>query len=72
MGEEDLVLEEMEMELEMEKGCEELSVGRWERFLPRLCLRVLLVEGDGSTRQIVDALMKKCNFKGHSLSLSFC
>ncbi|KAJ8632460.1 hypothetical protein MRB53_025796 [Persea americana] len=68
MGEEDLVLEEMEMELEMEKGCEELSVGRWERFLPRLCLRVLLVEGDDSTRQIVAALLKKCNFKVTTVS----
>lgn len=55
----DFVLDEIEKEFE-----EESNVGRWERFLPRLSLRVLLVEGDDSTRQIVAALLKRCNYKG--------
>ncbi|KAK7292883.1 hypothetical protein RJT34_15738 [Clitoria ternatea] len=35
---------------------------RWERFLPRLVLRVLLVESDNSTRQIITALLRKCSY----------
>ncbi|KAJ6340774.1 hypothetical protein OIU77_008514 [Salix suchowensis] len=37
---------------------------RWERFLPRIVLRVLLVEADDSTRQIIAALLRKCSFIG--------
>ncbi|KAJ6677457.1 TWO-COMPONENT RESPONSE REGULATOR [Salix viminalis] len=37
---------------------------RWERFLPRIVLRVLLVEADDSTRQIIAALLRKCSYKG--------
>ncbi|KAF8379819.1 hypothetical protein HHK36_029268 [Tetracentron sinense] len=39
------------------------SVVRWERFLPRMVLRVLLVEADDSTRQIISALLRKCNYR---------
>ncbi|XP_057507156.1 two-component response regulator-like APRR5 [Actinidia eriantha] len=38
------------------------SVVRWERFLPRMVLRVLLVEADDSTRQIIAALLRKCSY----------
>ncbi|KAL0340923.1 UNVERIFIED_CONTAM: Two-component response regulator-like APRR5 [Sesamum radiatum] len=38
------------------------SVVRWERFLPKLAVRVLLVEADDSTRQII-ALLRKCSYK---------
>ncbi|KAA3475930.1 two-component response regulator-like APRR5 isoform X1 [Gossypium australe] len=34
----------------------------WESFLPTMALRVLLVEADDSTRQIVAALLRKCNY----------
>lgn len=37
---------------------------RWEKFLPRMILRVLLVEADDSTRQIIAALLRKCSYKG--------
>lgn len=37
---------------------------RWERFLPRRSLRVLLVEQDDSTRHIVTALLRKCSYHG--------
>ncbi|RZS05763.1 hypothetical protein BHM03_00036314, partial [Ensete ventricosum] len=37
---------------------------RWERFLPRVPVRVLLVEGDDSTRQIIAALLRKCSYRG--------
>jgi len=40
------------------------SVVRWERFPPRMGLRVLLVEADDSTRQIIGALLRKCSYKG--------
>jgi len=40
------------------------SMVRWERFLPRMVLRVLLVEADDSTRQIIAALLRKCSYKG--------
>lgn len=45
---------------------EELGSGvvRWERFLPRMVLRVLLVEADDSTRQIIAALLRKCSYRG--------
>lgn len=36
---------------------------RWERFLPKMVLRVLLVESDDSTRQIIAALLRKCSYK---------
>lgn len=39
------------------------GVVRWEKFLPRMVMRVLLVEADDSTRQIITALLRKCNYK---------
>ena len=39
---------------------------RWERFLPKRSLRVLLVEPDDSTRHIVTALLRKCSYHGSS------
>lgn len=41
------------------------EVVRWEKFLPRMVLRVLLVEADDSTRQIITALLRKCSYRGH-------
>ncbi|KAJ6813978.1 two-component response regulator-like APRR3 [Iris pallida] len=38
------------------------SLIRWERFLPRRSLRVLLVEHDDSTRHVVAALLRNCNY----------
>ncbi|GLT26658.1 hypothetical protein SLA2020_017080 [Shorea laevis] len=35
----------------------------WERFLQRIALRVMLVEADDSTRQIIAALLRKCSYK---------
>lgn len=37
---------------------------RWEKLLPRMPVRVLLVEGDDSTRQIIAALLRKCSYRG--------
>ncbi|XP_047175697.1 two-component response regulator-like APRR5 [Vigna umbellata] len=45
------------------------SMVRWERFLPRMVLRVLLVEADDSTRQIIAALLRKCSYKTKHLTL---
>ncbi|XP_007039205.2 PREDICTED: two-component response regulator-like APRR5 isoform X2 [Theobroma cacao] len=39
------------------------EVVKWERFLPRMALRVLLVEADDSTRQIIAALLRKCSYR---------
>ncbi|CAL0318014.1 unnamed protein product [Lupinus luteus] len=41
--------------------CEEMI--RWERILPRMVLRVLLIEPDYSTRHIIAALLRKCSYK---------
>ena len=43
------------------------NVVRWEKFLPKMVLRVLLVEADDSTRQIITALLRKCSYKGQLL-----
>ena len=64
MGEEEVVVsgeEEVEMEMEMES--EERR--RNEVAPPRVALRILLVEADDSTRQIIAALLRKCSYKGH-------
>ena len=42
---------------------------KWERFLPKMMLRVLLVEADDSTRQIITALLRKCCYRGLFLLL---
>lgn len=42
---------------------------RWERFLPVKTLRVLLVENDDSTRQVVSALLRKCCYEGRPSKL---
>ncbi|KAJ9552863.1 hypothetical protein OSB04_016908 [Centaurea solstitialis] len=43
-------------------------VVRWEKFLPKMVLRVLLVEADDSTRQIITALLRKCSYKVAAVS----
>ncbi|KAI9110702.1 hypothetical protein K1719_018140 [Acacia pycnantha] len=44
---------------------EELNDGlmQWKNFLPKMTLRVLLAEADDSTRQIIAALLRKCNYR---------
>ncbi|KAL1337328.1 hypothetical protein HN51_031997 [Arachis hypogaea] len=44
-------------------GGESKGLMRWEKFLPKMVLRVLLVEADDSTRQIIAALLRKCSYK---------
>ncbi|CAI9774212.1 unnamed protein product [Fraxinus pennsylvanica] len=39
------------------------SFVKWERFLPKMVVRVLLVEADDSTRQIIAALLRKCSYR---------
>ncbi|KAE8719674.1 Two-component response regulator-like APRR3 [Hibiscus syriacus] len=39
------------------------AVVNWGRFLPIRALRVLLVEADDSTRQIIYALLRKCSYR---------
>nr|QEX51320.1 two-component response regulator-like APRR9 isoform X1 [Cymbidium ensifolium] len=48
------------LEAEVEEGGEEVT---WEKFLLRAPVRVLLVEGDDSTRQIIAALLRKCGYR---------
>lgn len=59
--EEDMEVETQEVETQKEDARGE--VVRWEKFLPRMALRVLLVEADDSTRQIIAALLRKCSYK---------
>ncbi|XP_015968304.1 two-component response regulator-like APRR9 isoform X1 [Arachis duranensis] len=55
--------EEQIMKLKDENAPPGDVVVRWEKFLPRMALRVLLVEADDSTRQIISALLRKCSYK---------
>ena len=59
-------LEKVEEEEESGGAGGELKNGlmRWEKFLPKMILSVLLVEADDSTRQIIAALLRKCSYKG--------
>ncbi|CAN1170813.1 Two-component response regulator-like APRR5 [Linum perenne] len=52
-------------EVESEGDCDRSSglEVRWEKFLPRMVLRVLLVEADDCTRQIIAALLRKCSYQ---------
>ncbi|KAL1142672.1 hypothetical protein V6Z11_A11G111400 [Gossypium hirsutum] len=52
-----------EEEEEEEENDESSEVVRWEKFLPQMVLRVLLVEADDSTRQIIAALLRKCSYR---------
>lgn len=36
----------------------------WERFLQKKTIKVLLVESDDSTRQVVSALLRHCMYEG--------
>jgi hypothetical protein len=36
----------------------------WERFLQKKTIKVLLVESDDSTRQVVGALLRHCMYQG--------
>jgi pseudo-response regulator 7 len=45
---------------------------RWERFLPVKTLKVLLVEDDDCTRQVVTALLRKCGYEGRPSKLQSC
>jgi len=62
----DVVVVEKERESEEKRGNNECSSSmvRWDRLLPSTAIRVLLVEADDSTRQIIGALLRKCNYKG--------
>ncbi|KAJ3692764.1 hypothetical protein LUZ60_011859 [Juncus effusus] len=51
---------------EEEQSVEIMEIGRGEevsKYLPRMPVRVLLVEGDDSTRQIIAALLRKCSYR---------
>uniref|UniRef100_A0A2P2M1Y6 Two-component response regulator-like PRR95 isoform X1 n=1 Tax=Rhizophora mucronata TaxID=61149 RepID=A0A2P2M1Y6_RHIMU len=54
--------EEMVKDREKKDGSTE--VVRWEKLFPSMMLRVLLVEADDSTRQIIAALLRKCSYRG--------
>ncbi|TYH43248.1 hypothetical protein ES332_D11G114800v1 [Gossypium tomentosum] len=54
--------EETKKKKEEEENDESSEVVRWEKFLPQMVLRVLLVEADDSTRQIIAALLRKCSY----------
>ncbi|GFQ03880.1 two-component response regulator-like aprr7 [Phtheirospermum japonicum] len=41
----------------------------WERFLHVRSIRVMLVENDDSTRHVVTALLRNCNYEGTTLQI---
>ncbi|KAF1860442.1 hypothetical protein Lal_00037786 [Lupinus albus] len=52
------------VEKEEERIKELKGLMKWEKFLPKMVLRVLLVEADDFVRQIISALLRKCCYKG--------
>lgn len=53
------------MKMKKEDVCSSSGVlVRWDKFLPKMMMRVLLVEADDSTRQIISALLRKCSYRG--------
>ncbi|XP_042481204.1 two-component response regulator-like APRR9 [Macadamia integrifolia] len=56
-------VEEEWRETEEEKNGSSTSMIKRERFIPRMPLRILLVEADDSTRQIITALLLKCSYR---------
>ncbi|KAK6155506.1 hypothetical protein DH2020_009754 [Rehmannia glutinosa] len=53
---------------EVEVAAADTSVVKWEKFLPKMVVRVLLVEADDSTRQIIAALLRKCSYRVAAVS----
>ncbi|XP_057527147.1 two-component response regulator-like APRR5 isoform X1 [Amaranthus tricolor] len=63
------VIEIMDIEKEIaEKKEGSSSLLKRESFLPRIGMRILLVEADDSTRQIIGALLRKCSYKVASVA----
>jgi pseudo-response regulator 5 len=56
-------LEDGEGEEDAEAAAAEGS-SRETRMLPRMPVRVLLAEGDDSTRHVISALLRKCGYRG--------
>jgi pseudo-response regulator 5 len=54
------------VDLEDGEGEEAAAEGssRETRMLPRMPVRVLLAEGDDSTRHVISALLRKCGYRG--------
>jgi len=52
--------------VDLEDGEEAAAAGssRETRMLPRMPVRVLLAEGDDSTRHVISALLRKCGYRG--------
>ncbi|XP_010251440.1 PREDICTED: two-component response regulator-like PRR95 [Nelumbo nucifera] len=62
----EVVLQEEEGEGETQedkKKDSSATMVKWEEIFPRMFLRVLLVEADDSTRQIIAALLRKCSYR---------
>ncbi|KAK1366388.1 Pseudo-response regulator 9 [Heracleum sosnowskyi] len=55
-------------EMKEEEEEEDNVMLRWEKFVDKMEMRVLLVEADDSTRHIITALLKKCGYKVDSAS----
>lgn len=64
----DLRMGEMMMDFRTAECNESMEMVLLEQFLPRTLLRVLLVESDDCTRQIIAALLRKCNYRVTAVS----
>lgn len=60
--------EAMKVVVDLEDGEAEAASAegpsRETRMLPRMPVRVLLAEGDDSTRHVISALLRKCGYRG--------
>ncbi|PON83671.1 Two-component response regulator [Trema orientale] len=59
---------EVEKMMTKDGCCSGGAITSWEKFLPRMMMRVLLVEADDSTRQIIAALLRKCSYRVAAVS----
>ncbi|KAF3777768.1 Two-component response regulator-like [Nymphaea thermarum] len=46
----------------------EMMMMKWEEFLPRMMVRMLLVEFDDSKRQIITTLLRKCSYEEDAMA----
>ncbi|KAM7278372.1 hypothetical protein ACFE04_005506 [Oxalis oulophora] len=59
------------LQISQQQQPQQASVVQWDRFLPVRSLKVLLVENDDSTRQVVSALLRNCSYEVTAVANGF-
>lgn len=53
--------------LQLQQQQSQVAAVGWQRFLHITSIKVLLVENDDSTRHVVTALLRNCNYEGKGI-----